>query len=76
LTEDGPPNPVHVWNSIGLTRLLGVPTLPSPRAPATILDLPRGTRRVGTFTLQGFILDSAAPNGQAAVTNGVVVVSE
>ena len=76
VTDDGPPNPKHVWNTIGIRSVLGEPTLPSDRAPTDVLRKAGGLRRAGTFFAQGFIVDAAAPNGQAAVTNGVVLVSE
>jgi len=70
------PRPKATWNSIGLTGALGTPTRSSPKAPAVALRLPRGVGRMGTFFLQGIILDPASPSGQAAVTNGIVIVSE
>jgi hypothetical protein len=36
-------------------------------------DRPMGVMRTSTATLQGIILDSAAPNGRAAVTNSVIL---
>ena len=40
------------------------------------MNKPNGLRRGGTFFIQGYVLDSGALNAQAAVTNGIVIVSE
>lgn len=65
--------PIEAWNNIGKPRFLGSSTLPSSPAPCTVLDLPGGLGFRATLFFQGFILDSAAPNGKAAVTNGIVL---
>ena len=48
---------------------------PPPRAIFTLLSRPNGLRRQGTFFFQGIEFDPGAPNGQAGVTNGILVVS-
>jgi VCBS repeat protein len=68
LTGGSPP---VIWNTIGATPRLGVPTAPASPAPAILVNLPNGVRRAGRAYLQGVILDTNAPNGVAAVTNGV-----
>lgn len=68
------PQPRRVANNLGYGAQLGVDNWPGPAlppAPAVLLDLPNGLGRSARFFLQGFIMDSAAPNGQAAVTNGI-----
>jgi len=76
LTSDGPPNARQIWNNIGLRSALGEPTLPSSRAPSVVFSKPNGVRKRGSFFFQGFIADAASPNGQAAVTNGILLVSQ
>ena len=79
LNAGAPGQPKKIANSIGFPAQLGAEDWPGPPtapAPATLLSLGAGLGRTGTFLFQGFIIDSAAPNGQAAVTNAVVVVSE
>ena len=76
LTGMAAPRPKHVWNNIGKTNFLGVPTLPSSPAPTVVLNRPGGLRKELTLFFQGFIIDTAGPNGSAAVTNGVTVISE
>jgi len=73
------PQPFKIANSIGKPGRLGEEDWPGPPtspAPCTLLDLPAGLGHTGTFYLQGFIVDSAAPNGLAAVTNGIQVISQ
>jgi len=41
-----------------------------------VLDLTQGLGFGGTFFLQGIILDTAAQNGIAAVTNGITLIVE
>ena len=65
--------PLKIWNNIGKPGVLGAPDFPSSPAPSTVLNRPTGLGRVGTFTFQGIIRDSASPSGIAAVTNGIVV---
>jgi len=72
----GAPQPALIWNNIGLEELLGAPSLPSQPAPSVVLELPQGLGLSGTFFLQGLIVDSAAPSGIAAVTNGITLVVE
>jgi VCBS repeat protein len=68
LTGGSPP---VIWNTIGATPRLGVPTAMSTPAPAILANLPNGLRRTGRAYLQGILFDAAAPNGFAAVTNGI-----
>ena len=70
------PQPNRIANNLGYAAQLGVDNWPGPAlppAPAVLLNRPNGLGRAARFFLQGFILDSAAPNGQAAVTNGIDV---
>lgn len=70
--------PRFIANNFGKPALLGVerwPQAPTAPAPTLLLNLPRGTRRTGTFFIQGLIADANAPSGIVAVTNGVLVVS-
>jgi hypothetical protein len=76
LSGGGPPNPKAIWNNIGKTARLGAATLPSAPAPSILFSRAGGLGRTVTFTVQGLILDSASLQGQAAVTNAVVVISE
>ncbi|MBI3847896.1 MAG: hypothetical protein HY292_24945 [Planctomycetes bacterium] len=80
LTSHNNPQPrSQKANNIGRTNLLGVENWPGPPtqpAPYTLLNLPTGLHRTGTFFFQGIQLDAGAPNGQAGVTNGIVVVSQ
>ncbi len=69
----GKPALREIWNNLGRPARLGVPTLPSSAAPSIVLNRPGGIGREIRFFLQGFIVDAAAPNGRAAVTNGVEV---
>ncbi len=71
LTDANPPGLRKVWNNIGKTSVLGIPDLPSAPAPSLVLSLPNGIGREVEIFLQGILLDPAAPNGLAAVTNGV-----
>ena len=74
----GAPQPRRLANNIGKLGVLGVDTWPGPAplAPATLLDLPGGLGKTGTFYLQGLLLDGYAPNGIVGVTNGIVLVSQ
>lgn len=74
----GAPQPRRLANNIGKLGVLGVDTWPGPApfAPATLLDLPGGLGKTGTFYLQGLLTDETAPNGLAGVTNGIVLVSQ
>ena len=65
--------PKRTWNNIGKPGILGAADFPSSAAPSVALNRPGGIGMIVTFTLQGVMLDSGAPNGQAAVTNAVVV---
>ncbi len=70
------PQPTMIWNNIlGTGDRLGMPMRGSSPAPASVVERRRGVRVSGTFFLQGIIRDTAAPNGRAAVTNGVMIVS-
>jgi hypothetical protein len=72
----GAPQPLVIWNNVGLEELLGAASLSSQPAPSVVLDLPAGVGLTGTFYLQGLILDPAAPSGIGAVTNGITLVIE
>ena len=76
LSGGGAPLPKAIWNNIGKPARLGAATLPSAPAPSVLFTRPGGLGRRVTFTVQGLILDSASLQGQAAVTNAVVVISE
>jgi hypothetical protein len=67
------PWPNQIWNNLGHTAWLGMPTQPSLPAPSAVVSKPRGLRFFTDFFVQGIIRDDAAPNGRAAVTNGVLV---
>jgi hypothetical protein len=70
-------DPVVIWNNIpGHARLLGLVTRPSMAAPTIVERLDAGLGIEVELVLQGIIVDSASPQGQAAVTNAVRVVSE
>jgi len=72
------PQPIKIANNIGKPAL-GVenwPESPTVPAPCVLLNRPSGIGKTVTFYLQGFIVDSAAPNGKAAVTNGIEVISQ
>jgi len=69
-------DPKKIWNNIGKPNFLGTAQLPSTPAPSTVLSKPSGVGKTLTFFLQGIELDSLAPQGQAGVTNGVVIVSQ
>jgi hypothetical protein len=62
----------HVWNNVGKTSILGAPTHASTKAPSEVFTSP-GLGRPVTWYLQGFVLDRAALNGKAAVTNGILL---
>ena len=68
----GSPAPRVVWNNTG-NGLAGAPTLPSSPAPSIVVRLPQGLGRPARGYLQGIIRDRGAPNGRAAVTNGVTI---
>ncbi len=72
------PRPGRIANNTGRPNL-GVENWPagfSPTQPApfVLANLPGGFPRAGTYYIQGIIFDSAAPNGVAGVTNGIVLV--
>jgi VCBS repeat protein len=67
--------PRVTWNNLGFASRLGAPTLPSSPAPSLVVSRPHGVGRRAKVYLQGIVEDSAAPNGRAAVTNGVFVDS-
>jgi hypothetical protein len=70
------PQPTMIWNNLlGTEGQLGAPMRASAPAPASVVERRRGVRVSGTFFVQGIIRDTAAPNGRAAVTNGVLIVS-
>ncbi|MBI1853611.1 MAG: immunoglobulin domain-containing protein [Planctomycetes bacterium] len=72
------PHPLRIANNTGRPAL-GAENWPGPptqMAPYTLLNLPTGVRRAGTFYFQGIIFDGQSPSGQAAVTNGILVVSQ
>jgi hypothetical protein len=73
LAPQGTPQPIAIWNNAGFTGRLGAPTLPSAPAPSVVFGTPTGLPAGRTITLQGVIADPGAPNGRAAVTNGVVI---
>ena len=76
--DGGSPRPFRIAdNVVRFEARLGVENWPGPRttpAPSVALDLTRGLGRPARFYVQGFIVDAAAPNGRAAVTNGVAIV--
>ncbi len=79
LNRGVPGQPKRIANSIGFPAQLGAEDWPGPPtspAPTTLLNLGAGLGRTGRFLFQGFIIDTAAPNGQAATTNAVILVSE
>ncbi len=67
-------DPRRIWNNIGNTNVLGNPNLPSSPAPTLLINKPNGLGRTIEAFLQGLMLDSAAPQGQAGVTNGVRIL--
>ncbi len=69
-------DPKKIWNNIARAGSLGVPNLPSTPAPVQLVNNANGAGRTITAFLQGVMLDSAAPQGQAGVTNGVRIVIE
>jgi len=70
----GSPQPIAIWNSTSKTSL-GVPTMPSPRAPVTLMNRPSGLRRAASFCLQGIIVDpGSSASKPASVTNGIAVI--
>jgi hypothetical protein len=70
----GEPRPKAIWNNVPRSEArLGAPRFPSSPAPSLVLARPRGPKRPVSFFLQGIIADPGAPNGNAAVTNGVLV---
>lgn len=74
ISAAGPPNPKKIWNNIGKTAFLGVPDFTPPVAAlSTMINKPGGIGKVVTFTVQGLILDSNSLNGDASVTNAIIV---
>ncbi len=74
----GTPQPRRLANNIGFPAQLGTENWPGPptqQAPFTLVNLPGGIGRQGTFFIQGIMLDANAPNGQAGVTNGIEITS-
>ena len=67
------PRPRQLWNNLGFEPLLGTPTLPSSPAPSVLVSAPGGLGGRVVAYVQGFIRDASAPNGRAAVTNGLVL---
>ncbi|MBI1852767.1 MAG: hypothetical protein HYR85_20695 [Planctomycetes bacterium] len=77
LTPTCAPQPVLVANTIGLTAQLGSTVWPraiTQSAPTVLASSASGTHVIGTFYLQGIVIDPGALNGQASVTNGIVLV--
>lgn len=72
LTDPWPKNLLAIWNNAGRPELLGFETFRSSPAPDRFLEVGAIGQEVTIF-LQGLIKDRQAPNGRAAVTNGVVV---
>jgi hypothetical protein len=72
LSSCSPPHK-HEWNNIGKVAILGAPTHASVKAPSVVLSAPAGLGRPVTWYLQGCVLDRAALNGKAGVTNGIVL---
>ncbi len=70
----GAPAPQRIWNNVGKPAFLGAATSPSSPAPSIVLSVP-ALGKTAIFFLQGFVIDSAAPNGRAAVTNALAVIS-
>jgi len=68
----GTPAPLVVWNNTGAPRA-GAPKFPSSPAPWIVLDRSTSFRRPVDAFVQGVIVDRGAPNGRAAVTNGVAI---
>ncbi len=76
----GSGQPVRLTNNTGRA-IVGTTNWPGgtkpPANPTTVLlNVPTGLHRSGTFFFQGIELDPGSPNGQAGVTNGIVVVSQ
>ena len=67
-------DPRKIWNNIGKENVLGTPGLPSTPAPLELISKPGGVGRSIEAFLQGLMLDTAAPQGQAGVTNAVRIV--
>ena len=76
LASGGSPLPAQIWNNIGFPGNLGEATLPSTPAPSTVVERPAGVGRPLVVFLQGLILDTASPHGEAAVTNGILLEIE
>ena len=73
----GPGQPVRIANNTGRPQA-GSENWPGPntqQAPYTLLNLPGGLGRTGTFYFQGIQFDPGAPNALAGVTNGIVLIS-
>ena len=47
----------------------------SDAAPSVVFRKPPGHNLVGTFYMQGLIVDPRSPSGRLAVTNGILVES-
>jgi hypothetical protein len=69
------PQPVAIWkNIVGHEALLGTATHPSTSAPSVVLTVAQIGLPID-LTFQGIQLDPGSPQGQAAVTNAVLVRS-
>lgn len=74
LDRTGGSRPAGIWNNIGHTSRLGVPSLPSTAAPSTVLRLDQGAPRALDATFQGFVIDVASATSLgASVTNAIVL---
>ncbi|MBI1853605.1 MAG: hypothetical protein HYR85_24980 [Planctomycetes bacterium] len=73
----GAGQPARIANNTGRPQA-GTENWPGPQtlpAPYTLLNLPGGLGRSGTFFFQGIQFDAGSPSGLAGVTNGILVVS-
>lgn len=73
LTDANPQGLKKLTNNIGKPNQLGVSDFPSQPAPTTVLQKPSGIGVSLTAYMQGLIIDPGSPQGQAAVTNGIVL---
>jgi hypothetical protein len=73
LTDSSIPTLLKITNNIGRPSKLGVSDFPSSPAPSVVATRPRGVGLTLTVFVQGLIIDSLSPQGQAAVTNGLLV---
>ena len=73
LTDAAPANLLKMTNNIGHTPRLGKSDFQSQPAPSMVASQPGGVGRAVEVFLQGLILDEQSLQGQAAVTNGVLV---